>query len=75
MPVWVSWTHGVGGHEETNRVRDRIITQVLRSVRVLEEQDRAFLQARDITHRLPPLPQSSQIRKRYGHLAVIAGKE
>jgi hypothetical protein len=63
----------VGGHEETNRVRDRIVAQTLRTVRVLEERDRAFLQPRDITHRLPPLPQPSQIRKHYGHLAVING--
>ena len=65
----------VGGHEETNRVRDRIVAQVLRTVRILEDQDEAFLKPRDITHRLPPLPQTSQIRKRYGHLAVIGGKE
>ena len=62
----------VGGHEETNRVRDRIVAQTLRTVRVLEERDKAFLRPRDITHRLPALPQSSQIRKRYGHLAVVA---
>ena len=65
----------VGGHEETNRVRDRIIAKVLRSVRILEERDKAFLQSRDITHKLPPLPKSSQIRKRYGHLAVVGGEE
>ncbi len=65
----------VGGHEETNRVRDRIVAQTLRSVRVLEERDKAFLQPRDITHRLPPLPQTSQIRKRYGHLAVIVNEK
>ena len=63
----------VGGHDETNRVRDRIVAQTLRSVRVLEERDKAFLQPRDITHRLPPLPQTSHIRKHYGHLAVVNG--
>ena len=65
----------VGGHDETNRVRDRIIAQVLRTVRILEERDKAFLQSRDITQNLPPLPQSSRFRKQYGHLAVVAGKE
>lgn len=65
----------VGGHEEANRVRDRIIAQVLRSVRILEERDKAFLQPRDITHKVAPMQRSSQIRKRYGHLAVITGKE
>jgi len=63
----------VGGHEETNRVRDRIVSQTLRSVRVLEERDKAFLEPRDITHRLPPLPKPAQIRKHYGHLAVVNG--
>lgn len=63
----------IGGHEETNRVRDRIVAQVLRSVRVLEERDKAFVQPRDITQNLPPLPRSSHIRKHYGHLAVVSG--
>ncbi len=63
----------IGGHEETNRVRDRIVAQTLRTVRVLEERDKAFLQPRDITHRLPPLPRASHIRKHYGHLAVLNG--
>jgi hypothetical protein len=65
----------IGGHDETNRVRDRIVGQTLRSVRVLEDQDRAFLEPRDITHRLPPVPRPSHIRKHYGHLAVISGEK
>jgi hypothetical protein len=63
----------IGGHEETNRVRDRIVAQTMRTVRVLEERDKAFLEPRDITHRLPPLPRASHVRKHYGHLAVVNG--
>jgi hypothetical protein len=60
----------IGGHEESNRLRARIVAQSIRSIR--------FLPA--ITFKTSPLEGAPSIsasdlkeRRRYGHLTVVTG--
>ena len=60
----------VGGHEETNRVRARIVAQWLRSFRFLPEIEQLA------PHMLPPVAEpdtSNGALRRYRHLTVVAG--
>ena len=60
----------IAGHEESNRVRARIVTQWVRSVRILPPTDRRLpLPARE---RAIPLS-LTQEHRRYGHLTVVSG--
>jgi hypothetical protein len=62
----------VGGHEETNRVRARILSQSLRSIRFLPD-----IRAHIVRGRLAALPRSVAAAfgtpRRYGHLTVVPG--
>ncbi len=57
----------VGGHDDANRIRARIVAQFLRSVRVLEPVRPTRLPTARTTHSLPPR------RRNTGHLTLIAG--
>jgi hypothetical protein len=62
----------IGGHEESNRLRARIIAQSLRSIRFLpvagSESPRGF-------SRTAPALSAAELgmRRRYGHLTVVTG--
>jgi hypothetical protein len=61
----------IGGHEELNRVRARILCQSLRSTRFLPPVGQPSMRGG------APLPltlaKPSQTRRRYGHLTVVSG--
>jgi hypothetical protein len=62
----------IGGHDEKNRIRARLVSQTLRSVRFLPSATRS------LTYRYladPPgtRPEASLARRRYGHLSVVNG--
>ncbi len=62
----------VGGHEESNRIRRRIITQWLRSVRFLPAAHPGARRRNDtLLDTLPATPDNRG--KRYGHLTVVNG--
>lgn len=62
----------VGGHEETNRVRARIVGQSLRSIRFLPQVGRNAVRTGFVVN--PALlAQPQNLRKRYGHLTVVTG--
>jgi hypothetical protein len=61
----------VGGHEEVNRIRARLVTQSLRSVRFLAPANRAVATRDEIPDRVPPSMQS--VPRNYGHLTVLPG--
>ncbi len=63
----------VGGHAATNRIKARIVSQSLRSVRLLtaREDSGAAAFARDLPP--PPPPDQSIVRKRFGHLVLVQG--
>ena len=56
----------VGGHEEMNRIRARVVSQSLRSIRFLPGSRRPAL-----VQRLPGVPPAAQ--RRYRHLTVVTG--
>jgi len=57
----------VGGHDDANRIRARIVAQFLRSVRVLESVRPTRLPTPRTRYPLPPR------RRNPGHLTLIAG--
>jgi hypothetical protein len=68
----------IGGHDESNRVRARVVSQSLRSIRFLP--DTAFLgkMPRRASDRMPPevrlpSPHTVATPRRYGHLTVLSG--
>jgi hypothetical protein len=60
----------VGGHEEANRIRAKLSSQRLRSIRFLPAENR-----RNPNRGCPETQPAmvSQIRKKYGHLTVVTG--
>lgn len=62
----------VGGHEEMNRIRARLVAQSLRSVRFLPPAKRGEESSRSASHMLPEVVRSDA-RRRYGHLTVLPG--
>ena len=60
----------IGGHEEVNRIRAKLSSQRLRSVRFLPAEKK---RTRD--RYLPDMQPAmvSQVRRRYGHLTVVSG--
>jgi len=62
----------IGGHEETNRVRARVVGQSLRSIRFLPDTRAELMRTRFAT--LPVAAGASfQMPRRYGHLTVLSG--
>jgi hypothetical protein len=62
----------IGGHEELNRIRARILSQSLRSARFLPPVGHGYL--RDDTPFSPALAAPpSEARRRYRHLTVVHG--
>jgi hypothetical protein len=62
----------VGGHEETNRIRARIVSQSLRSVRFLATAPQPLPAGGDDFE--PVVPAAfSEARRRYRHLTVVTG--
>lgn len=61
----------IGGHDETNRVRARLVTQSIRSVRFLPPAERIDSMSQEFDDLIPltarPAPRS------YGHLTVLQG--
>ncbi len=61
-----------GGHDETNRIRARVVSQSLRSIRFLPDVRTGFARTdRDGTAALPSA--AFQNPRRYGHLTVVSG--
>jgi hypothetical protein len=61
----------IGGHEEANRIRARLVSQYLRSVRFLAEFDRPNSPPDcEAQNRADPV---SDVRRRYHHLSVVNG--
>lgn len=61
----------VGGHQETNRVRARVVSQSLRSIRFLPAPDQRSIA-------VSPDPSAGRLpiqipRRQYGHLSVVSG--
>lgn len=61
----------VGGHEETNRIRARIVAQWLRSIRFLPEPEPAKPARPAAAYMVPTFPAGSG--RRYRHLTVVSG--
>jgi hypothetical protein len=62
----------IGGHEEMNRIRARLVSQSLRSVRFLAAAERTS--SRIILPGLAAIrSEASSARRRYGHLSVVPG--
>jgi hypothetical protein len=57
----------VGGHDDANRIRARIVAQFLRSVRVLETERPTRLLPARTGYQMP------QKRRNHGHLTLVAG--
>ena len=62
----------VGGHEETNRIRARLVSQSLRSVRFLPAAADAPSRALGPPTDAPAAPPSA-VRRQYRHLTVLSG--
>jgi hypothetical protein len=60
----------IGGHEETNRIRARLVSQSLRSVRFLPPADRTVtaIGAFDEEPAIAPM-----VLRQYRHLTVLQG--
>ena len=63
----------VGGHEETNRIRSRLISQSLRSVRFLPLPAKASPRRLRETPAAYVLGSSGERPRRYGHLTSLPG--
>jgi hypothetical protein len=62
----------IGGHEDTNRIRSRLVSQSLRSVRFLAPAEARFRRSVPaLTAAAAPTP--SDARRRYRHLTVVSG--
>jgi hypothetical protein len=61
----------LGGHEETNRIRARILAQWLRSTRFLSARINGH--APSLVARFVPTDFAPPPRRRYGHLTVLSG--
>ena len=63
----------IGGHDELNRIRARIVAQSLRSIRFLpgvgNRSGAGYIPAPPTSSRQPHLG----TRRRYGHLTVVSG--
>jgi len=62
----------IGGHDESNRIRARIISQSLRSIRFLPIVGLGISKSHP-RGAAPPLPAHLGARRRYGHLTVVTG--
>jgi hypothetical protein len=62
----------IGGHDETNRLRARIVTQSLRSIRFLPVAGQQA-QRGNLLRAVAPAAEEFQIHRRYGHLTVLTG--
>ena len=62
----------VGGHEETNRIRARWVSQTLRSVRFLPAARPGVLRT-GLPAAAAPRAAPSEVRRRYRHLTVVPG--
>jgi hypothetical protein len=62
----------IGGHDEANRIRARIVSQSLRSIRFLPPAGAAIAQG-PLTGVAVLSAASAQARRRYGHLTVLTG--
>ncbi len=62
----------IGGHEETNRIRARIVAQSLRSVRFLPQAPLNDA-IQSLASPLPFMHASHGKPRRYGHLTVVSG--
>lgn len=62
----------IGGHEETNRIRARWVSQTLRSVRFLSPARPGALRAA-VPAAAVPRAGPSEVRRRYRHLTVLPG--
>jgi hypothetical protein len=60
----------IGGHEEMNRIRAKLASQRLRSVRFLPAERRRA-RNREPDEMQPAMV--SQVRRRYGHLTLVSG--
>ena len=60
----------IGGHEEVNRIRAKLSSQRLRSVRFLPAEKKRP-RDRHLAEMQPAMV--SQVRRRYGHLTVVTG--
>jgi hypothetical protein len=62
----------IGGHDETNRVRARVVAQAIRSIRFLPDTRPDFLRASLAT---APVASAASFKmpRRYGHLTVVEG--
>lgn len=61
----------IGGHEEANRIRARIVGQWLRSIRFLPEPEPARAARLPAAYMVPAPPAGSG--RRYRHLTVVSG--
>ena len=61
----------VGGHEEKNRIRARIVSQSLRSIRFLPGARQALLGDRPMHRAAAGAPSST--RRKYRHLTLVVG--
>jgi hypothetical protein len=62
----------IGGHEETNRIRARIVAQTLRSIRFLPPANGRTRLGHPLTAHAPDAAGFAEHR-RYGHLTVLTG--
>lgn len=61
----------VGGHEEMNRIRARIVSQTLRSLRFLPGARTALQRGPELQSGSPKAP--TPARRKYRHLTVVSG--
>jgi hypothetical protein len=61
----------IAGHDDTNRIRARIVSQWLRSLRFLPDEERLAPTALPAAHMLAPAGDRSP--RRYRHLTVLSG--
>ncbi len=63
----------VGGHAVTNRIKARIVSQSLRSVRLLNTHEAPGISAAARKLPPPPLPDQTSVRGKFGHLVLVQG--
>ena len=62
----------IGGHEDANRIRARLVSQTLQSVRFLPQVGRAAAPL-PFARTMLPATRPSAARRRYQHLSVVTG--